>query len=164
MIEVNKPQHRYFMPDNSTSLELRKKLIQDQDESKFIPEPYKKVAEGLEQQFNDYMLKELDSTSAYEQEEGNSSPGMNYYKSILNSERASAISKQGKYGIGIQEIILDQIYPKKMRNEIAFNHYQKQQEAFQLQRKVKINNQDSNDIEKSNHINKDVEIHQGGGK
>jgi hypothetical protein len=59
-------------------------------------------------------------------EETNS--GAKYYKSLLNSERADVMATKDQ-GLGLQKVILDQIYPQRMRSEIAYKQFLAAQDA-----------------------------------
>ena len=82
-------------------------------EREHIPDAYKKVARGMEQQFVEFMINEMEKTSG---KKDHSMAG-NYYKSLLNTHRAELMS-QVNGGMGLQEMILDQIYPKKLRKKL----------------------------------------------
>lgn len=80
----------------------------------FIPEDYKKVARGLEQQFAQYMLEQMQKTTGSKDD----STAMNYYKELSQKQQAKTMTEV-KNGLGIQDLILDEIYPKKFRNPEA---------------------------------------------
>lgn len=92
------------------------------DDRQYIPKQFKDVAAGMEQQFAEVMLEQMNQTIGEEASEG--SAGMDYYKSLLNSERAKAMTNQNN--LGLQDMVLDQIYPKRMRNEMALKQYEAQ--------------------------------------
>src|SRR5690606_13414436 len=77
----------------------------------FIPEPYKKVAEGMEKQFAEDMLEQMDRSIDRADE---SSSSMEYYDSVMREQRADSMAKNSN--LGLQKTILDQIYPERMRN------------------------------------------------
>jgi Rod binding domain-containing protein len=103
--------------------------VLDPKNRQYVPDQFKEVAAGMEQQFAEYMIQEMQKTVG----ETDSSSGMDYYKSLLASEYAQAMTQNG-HGLGIQDVILDQIYPQNMRNAIAYNHYQNQQSMIQANR------------------------------
>lgn len=71
-----------------------------------IPKVYKKIAEGMERQFLQYMLEKMKDTAKSE----NQDSATKYYNSLMNNEHAKIIaSKNG--GLGMQKMILQQIYP-----------------------------------------------------
>ena len=93
------------------------------DDREYIPKDYKKVAAGMEQQFAEMMLDQMNKTiDEANPEQGGM--GMDYYKSLQKTERAKAMTAQNS--LGLQDVILDQIYPKRMRNEMALKQYEAQ--------------------------------------
>jgi len=86
-----------------------------QDKYANIPKPYMDVAEGMEAQFINHMLTELEKTVHKEKPDSQAEA---YYKSLLNNERADIMAKT-ENSIGLKDMILDQIYPKYMRRPIA---------------------------------------------
>jgi Rod binding domain-containing protein len=94
------------------------------DDKKFIPKQYQEVAESMEGQFAEFMLNQMNK--AVGENEGENADGMDYYKSLQTTERAKMMSKQNN--LGLQNVILDQIYPKRMRNEMALKQYEAQAE------------------------------------
>jgi len=106
-----------------------------QDDSRFIPEPYKKVASGMEQEFARFMVEQMEKTVTRENPDSQATA---YYKSIVNQERAEAMSETGK-GLGLKQMILDQIYPKHLRNQLALDNFNAQMNAQNLrQQKIKM--------------------------
>ncbi len=91
------------------------------DGREFIPEPYRDVAKGMEKQFAEFMLQEMHKTVS----DTDTSTGMDYYKSLMTSEQAEQLINK-ESGLGIQQVILDQIYPQNMRSEFAYNQYKAQ--------------------------------------
>lgn len=94
------------------------------DDYKFIPKAYKDVASGMEKQFAEFMITQMNNSIG--SEETNS--GAKYYKSLLNSERADVMATKDQ-GLGLQKVILDQIYPQRMRSEIAYKQFLAAQDA-----------------------------------
>lgn len=90
--------------------------------NRYIPKPYKDVAKGMEAQFAEYMISQMNKAVGKNTPESSASK---YYKSLLDLERAKLMTEQGK-GLGIQEMILNQIYPKRLRNKQNYAQYQKQ--------------------------------------
>ncbi len=82
--------------------------------SENIPKPYRDIASGMERQFLEYMLERMKSTISEEE----LSTAQNYYDSLQTSEQAKAIAEKDG-GMGIQEMILNQIYPKSKRQAIT---------------------------------------------
>jgi Rod binding domain-containing protein len=91
------------------------------NDRQYIPKQYKEVAESIEAQFAENMLKQMNQTV---DENPTEDSGMDYYKSMQTSERAKMMAQQNN--LGLQNIILDQIYPKRMRNEMALKQYENQ--------------------------------------
>lgn len=91
----------------------------------FIPEPYKKVAEGMEKQFAQYMLEQMDNSI---DRADDPSSAMDYYDSVMREERANAMASNSE--LGLQKVILDQIYPERMRNQFAYQRFLNSQPAM----------------------------------
>ncbi len=91
------------------------------DDRKYIPKQFQDVAESMESQFAEAMLKQMNQTV---DESPSEDSGMDYYKSLQTTERAKMMSKQNN--LGLQNVILDQIYPKRLRNEMALKQYEAQ--------------------------------------
>jgi Rod binding domain-containing protein len=91
------------------------------DDRQFIPKQYQEVAESMETQFAEAMVKQMNQTIDEAPVEDS---GMDFYKSLQTTERAKMMAKQNN--LGLQNVILDQIYPKRMRNEMALKHYEAQ--------------------------------------
>lgn len=83
-----------------------------------IPKPYRNIASGMERQFLEYMLEKMKATISDEEQ----STSQNYYNTLQTSEQAKAMAENDE-GMGVQELILNQIYPKSRRN--ALNQYAK---------------------------------------
>jgi Rod binding domain-containing protein len=93
------------------------------DDRQFIPSKYKEVAANMEQQFAEMMIDQMNKT-VDENDPDAGGAGMDYYKSIQKNERAKSLTQQNN--LGLQDMILDQIYPKRMRNEMALKQYEAQ--------------------------------------
>ncbi|TNF27316.1 MAG: hypothetical protein EP319_11850 [Deltaproteobacteria bacterium] len=126
-LNIQKPQSK------GLSLKDSNKVIQD--DSRFIPEPYKKVASGMEQEFARFMIEQMENTVTRETPDSQATA---YYNSIVNQERAEAMSESGE-GLGLKKMILDQIYPKYLRTQLGLNSFNAQMEAQNIQRqKIKM--------------------------
>ncbi len=115
-----KIQSGIAIPPQNTPKEIldKSKIV---DDRKYIPSKYKEVAAGMEQQFVEMMLDQMGRTvDEATPEEGGM--GMDYYKSLQKSERAKAMTVQNN--LGLQDMILNQIYPKRMRTEMALKQYE----------------------------------------
>ena len=86
-----------------------------------IPKQFLEVARGMEKQFADFMVDQMMKTSGSETE----NQAESYYRSLMNSERSDALTKNSG-GLGVQDLILDEVYPRKFRNEAAFAAYNQQ--------------------------------------
>jgi Rod binding domain-containing protein len=95
--------------------------IRNTDSTRFVPDEFKKVARELESQFSELMLTEMNKTADPAEEV---SSAENIYSELLTTERAKTLS-ENKGGLGLQNMILDQIYPKRLRNEITYEAYEK---------------------------------------
>jgi Rod binding domain-containing protein len=106
-------------------LEIKPLPVQDSENLKYVPSAYKKVAGDLESQFNEFMLEQMSRTVDHNEE---ASTAESYYDNLLTSERAKTMSSSDK-GIGLKKIILDQIYPQRIRNEANLRAQEQAQEA-----------------------------------
>ena len=87
---------------------------------KFIPEPHKKVAKGMEERFLLHMIKQMKKSVQKSEADSTAS---DFYNSQLDSERAKILAeKEG--GVGIQKLILNQIYPIEKRSKENLERYQ----------------------------------------
>ena len=110
--------HRGITTKTQQATPLEYKAI---DDRKFIPKQFQEVAESMETQFAETMVKQMNET--IDETPGEDS-GMDFYKSLQTTERAKMMAKQNN--LGLQNVILDQIYPKRMRNDIALKQYEAQ--------------------------------------
>lgn len=78
-----------------------------------IPKPYRDVAKGMETQFAKLMIEQMNKT--VDKTESQSSAAK-YYQSLTNQKRAELMASGD--GLGLQKVILDQIYPKHLRGNI----------------------------------------------
>jgi Rod binding domain-containing protein len=101
------------------SIDLNNKTI---DDKKYIPKKFRDVAEGMEQNFAEFMINQMNKSIPTSESED--SAGMDYYKSLQVTEQAKILSQ--KNNLGLQDVILDQIYPKRLRNELALKQYEAQ--------------------------------------
>ena len=89
------------------------------DSRQYIPKKYKDLASGMEKQFAKYMVEQM--TKDVQMTDKNS-PSGDYYQDILVEEYTKKLSDSGN-GLGIKDIILDDIYPKKFRNPSNLKAY-----------------------------------------
>lgn len=94
--------------DNSPQIQKTKPV---NDKYKNIPKKYMDVAQGMETQFTNHLLSEMQKT--VHTSKPDSGP-TRMYKSFLNRERAEMMAKSGT-GIGVKDLVLNQIYPQHMR-------------------------------------------------
>ncbi len=80
--------------------------------------PYEQIAEGMETTFTQHMLAEMRKTIP---KEGQDSPAMDYYNSLLDTERAQLMA-QSNTGLGVKKVILDQIVPQHMKQYLKNSH------------------------------------------
>ncbi len=90
------------------------KISNKSDYQKNVPKEYLEVAQKMEADFVNHMLNEMRQTAKVTDEDD--STAMNYYNSLLDTERADIMAKHDG-GIGLQKMILDQIYPEHMRKK-----------------------------------------------
>ena len=76
----------------------------------------------MEQEFAKMMIEQMKSGIG----EDNTNTTKNYYDSLLTNEQSLAMVNNKK-GLGIQDLILDQIYPKKFRNPASYQSFVKEQ-------------------------------------
>lgn len=97
---------------------------------KNVPKAYTDIAEGMETQFINHMLNEMRKTVHSERPDSNANK---YYKSLMDYERSKIMAATDN-GIGLKEVILDQIVPqhyKTSANSDAVKMYQKHAESVQ---------------------------------
>lgn len=82
-------------------------------DDKYIPKDYRDVASGMEKVFAQMMLEQMQKTAGKTTEE---SAATKFYKSMQLDQRAEAMT-QNDGGLGVQAMILDQIYPEHLRTE-----------------------------------------------
>jgi len=103
------------------------------DEFENIPKPFIKAARGVEQQFVEFMVEQMHKTTGAIED---SNTATNYYNDLLYKEESNKMTEY-KNGLGIQKLILDQIYPKKFRNADAMAAFAAQNKS-QFQRGPEI--------------------------
>ncbi|MCO4753888.1 MAG: rod-binding protein [Bacteriovoracaceae bacterium] len=96
-----------------------------------VPKEYMDVAQGMETQFINHMLNEMRKTVKSSEPDSSASK---YYKGLVDHERAKIMATTDN-GIGLKDVILDQIYPKHMRvgmpSKHAINAYQQEVDSKQ---------------------------------
>jgi Rod binding domain-containing protein len=76
--------------------------------------PYEDIAESMEANFTSHLLKEMRKTVPKETPD---TPAMDYYNSLLDSERAQLMAKS-QSGLGVKKVILDQIVPQNLKHHL----------------------------------------------
>ncbi len=109
--------YRPHIQSHKESGTSKKRVLKD--DFQYVPDDHKNVARGLEQQFAQYMLKQMNKSIG----NGPDDTAMNYYKDLNQTEQAKMLSNV-KNGLGIQKLILDEIYPEKFRNPEAMAAYE----------------------------------------
>lgn len=99
---------------------------------KYVPKDYIDVAKGQERVFAKLMLEQMHKSLNPE-----SSTAMGVYNDLMLEERAKLMTEQHE-GMGIQEVILDQLYPKKFRNPQALEAYEQMKNKKNIFKKHNI--------------------------
>ena len=97
----------------------------------FVPDEMNKVAESYEKQFAQFLLKEFYKSVPKQEKE---STAGNIYESWMIGEQSDAISKN-EDGLGIKNLILEEVYPRKYRNQAQYDSYLKSKANQALQAK-----------------------------
>ncbi len=79
-----------------------------------VPKQYRDIAKGMEQQFVQFMVEQMNKTAPSQEPE---SSAVKFYKSLLN-ERHSEIMTNQDEGLGIQRLILEQIVPDHLKERM----------------------------------------------
>ena len=136
------------MIEKTTPLSIRKiKNNSLRDDSKFIPDPYKKVASSMETQFLNFMISKMKNTIDQNTPE---SSAVEYYNGLINKERSDIMAKNNG-GLGIQKLILNQIYPSHLRNKASYEYFMKNLQPNANKQKIQ---KYSPNLEKSQSITK----------
>lgn len=104
-----------------------------------VPQPYRDVAQGMERQFLEFMISQM-KNSIDRAEQPNTA--MNYYESLLTEQQAKQISNQDG-GLGLQQLILDQIYPQHMRAAANNQHHHNIERALNRYQENSLDSQGS---------------------
>ncbi|OFZ14140.1 MAG: hypothetical protein A2X86_04625 [Bdellovibrionales bacterium GWA2_49_15] len=92
----------------------------DSNGIQYVPKDYVEVAEAQEASFLKLMFDEM-KNSIEHAEEPSSAEGI--YQSLLTDEQAQSLASHPD-GVGIKNLILDQIYPQKFRSKEGYEAYQ----------------------------------------
>ena len=119
-------------------MELNKfvNTISRKENYQYVPKEFKQIAKSMEQQFIEHMLQQMEKTSGTDSD----STADNYYKGLQRTERAEMFSQLSGEG-SLKDLILDQIYPEKYRNQISYDAFVKsQQQKLNAYQKVSKGN------------------------
>ncbi len=108
------------------------------ENKKYIPEPYLDAAKGMEKQFIKLMIDQMKKTAGSAEP---TSTGMDYYMDLQNEERSKAMVNRNQ--VGLQDLILDRIYPESKRNPYAYNAYLQQTNQMNQMTKPKVEMQNA---------------------
>lgn len=126
----------------NNSIPVNQPVSSKAENKKYIPKPYTDAARGMEKQFIKLMIDEMKKTAGPQE----TSTGMDYYMDLQNEERSKAMVNRNQ--VGLQDLILDKIYPENKRNPYAYNAYLQQ-----------TNQMDRPKVEMQNaHVNKRDEV------
>lgn len=95
------------------------------DPYKHVPKQVMEVAEGLESQFTNHLLREMRKTSGREL-----GPAENIYQSMLDAQRAEMMS-QSRTGVGIKDLVIEQLDPNFRQQQFPHRNNQKQIQNYQ---------------------------------
>ncbi len=87
------------------------------DRFKRAPKAYRDIARGLEKQYIQMMLDQMKKTADSSKPD---STATKYYKSLIQDEHATVMSEKNN-GLGLQEMILEQIVPNHLKDNINKN-------------------------------------------
>ncbi len=104
-------------------LNLQANQVKKTDDA-YIPNAYRDVASGMEKMFAQMMLEHMERTA--EKAEEDDSPATRFYSSLQMDQRADSMTQQG---LGVQPMILDQIYPQELRTEDNLQAFAAQEKA-----------------------------------
>ena len=92
---------------------------QVEDTTKYIPGMVKEFAKSMESEFAKLMINEMNKTVP---KQGTDSASK-FYEGLMTNEKAKAMAARD--GGGIQEMILNQIYPEHLRNKQNYDFHTK---------------------------------------
>ena len=124
VINLNSGREKMDISNKSSPISIDNHLKKNIfDDYKYVPKEYRELASNMESQFAKLMLDQMNNT--VERSEGENDSATNIYRDLLTTEQADLLSKNNG-GLGLQDIALDQIYPKKFRNQANLNAYLEQ--------------------------------------
>lgn len=114
--------------EKNTHIQFQRKLPQNKYAR--VPKQYHDIAQGMETQFINHMMNEMNKTVKSDKPDSHASQ---YYKGLLDHER-SKIMAATENGIGLKDIILDQIVPQHLKGQNDLNAVKMyQQQAAKVQ-------------------------------
>ena len=87
-----------------------------------IPKPYVDLAKKIEGEFAKLMVEQMKKSVDKNEED---SSAMDFYDSLMTQEQSTAMV--GKEGLGVSKLILDQIYPQRLRTEENLRAFENKQ-------------------------------------
>ena len=107
--------------NNAPKIHHRQLVDQKRDKYSNVPKDYMRVAEGMEAQFTNHLLNQMRKTVHSVEPETQAGK---MYKSMLDDERSKLMANSNS-GLGIKDLVLDQIYPqyKQASNQQAVQMY-----------------------------------------
>lgn len=102
MNRINKFSNSQFKPQTGSTAKFKN-----------VPKPYLDVAKGMEKQFISHMIQQMQSSVKSEKPD---SAATKYYKGLMDDQRAE-IMANSENGIGLKDIVLDQILPQHMKQQ-----------------------------------------------
>lgn len=112
-MKISSQQQAQIQP----SLDLQKNILKKNDFSK-IPEPYVDVAKKMETEFAKMMIDKMKSSMGKTE---NADSAQDFYDSLMTQEQAETLTK--REGLGVAQMILDQIYPVSKRTDQNMQAY-----------------------------------------
>lgn len=106
---------------NSRGYEVNPSKKAPVDNYQYVPKNYKNVAKKMESQFLEFMLKKMKDSITTDEPV---SSEREFYDGLLNTEHANNMSETNR-GKGIQKLILDEIYPQRLRNKYTYESMEK---------------------------------------
>lgn len=79
-----------------------------------VPEQYRNIAKGMEQQFVQFMIEQMHKSAPSTQED---SSATKFYKSLLTQRHAEIMTDKDE-GLGIQHMILEKILPDQIKDRL----------------------------------------------
>lgn len=104
-IQMHKSERNSQHDSSSSAVQMKHKQM-PYDKYKYVPKQVMEVAEGMESQFTDHLLKQMKKSSGKEL-----GPAEKIYHSMLDSERSKMMAKTNT-GLGIKDVIIREFHPQ----------------------------------------------------